>query len=622
MIPTRASTFLLVQYFVLAGVSCSDAGTSSGSPSGGNSAATGGSSSYPGTGGLVGATGATTGAGGNATTGPTGGSAGTGGAWSTGGTSAAGTSSSGGSGPVGGSAPVGGGTNTVGGTSSRGGNSAVGGAQPSGGTSTTGGRSVGGRGGQSSGGTSADGGANPGGGTSSSGGSAPAGGTTSATGGSSGSTDCSFTVDKSVSSKMATVGIVQWSTTLSNPSSAQIVYMLDNAGADILNEGGTAPVDVTPANKRTLLLGLKPSSNYTFHIEATGPNGTCTSPDYTLTTGALSGAPSVTRTVSNASGLAKGFVVTSTGQGGGGMGGGSAYVIDADGTVVWYAAAPSQCSRALMDWEGANMWMLSLNVGNSNGEMRYLSMDGETGQNNVSGLSSAHHDFTVAPGGIVAAMVWASSGNDPESNLIERSPDGTLTTKFKIGSNLYVGGQSAMGGGTGSFHCNAIHYHQADDSYTIADRNPNLMVKATRTGSPVWQIGGNCSGAPAPKCAPGDWQVNHGHDFDKNGNLVFFNNGGGGGGMGGGGGSTHIFELKITDSGTFSTSVVKDFTSSNSSNVLGDVQRLPNGNTLITYSSAGVLLEVDASWATVQTLKGSFGYSNWRETLYGPPSRI
>jgi hypothetical protein len=631
MTSTRVSTLLLVPYFVLSGVSCSDGGTASGSPTdettGGSGGAVGGSSAYQATGGMVGASGASSGAGGDTVSGTTGGvSAGgsqaTGGAWTNGGnTAAGGTSSSGGNTAPGGGRSSGG-NNVVGGTSSSGGNTAVGGAQSSGGTSTTGGRSFGGRGGQSSGGTSANAGATSGGGASSSGGSTSAGGNTSATGGSSGSTDCTFDVTPSTSSKIATVGIVQWSTSLSNVSSAKIVYTLDNAGADILNKGGTAPVDVTQANHRTLLLGLKPSSKYTFHVEATGANGTCTSPDYSLTTGALSGAPSVTRTVSNASASAKGFIVTSTGQGGGGMGGGSgsAYIIDADGTVVWYAAAPSQCSRALMDWEGANMWMLSLNVQNGGGEMRYVSMDGETGQNNVSGLSSAHHDFTVVPGGIVAAMVWASSGNDPESNLIERSPDGTLTTKFKIGSNLYLGGQSAMGGGSGTFHCNSIHYHQADDSYSIADRNPNLMVKATRTGSPVWQIGGNCSGAPAPKCASGDWQVNHGHDFDKNGNLLFFNNGQGGG-MGGGG-SSHVFELKITDSGTFSTSVVKDFTSGNSSNVLGDVQRLPNGNTLITYSTAGVMLEVDASWATIQTLKGSLGYSNWRETLYGPPSRI
>ena len=51
------------------------------------------------------------------------------------------------------------------------------------------------------------------------------------------------------------------------------------------------------------------------------------------------------------------------------------------------------------------------------------------------------------------------------------------------------------------------------------------------------------------------------------------------------------------------------------------MQRLPNGNTLITYSTDGVILEVDPSWATVQTLTGSYGYADWRETLYGPPPR-
>ena len=92
------------------------------------------------------------------------------------------------------------------------------------------------------------------------------------------------------------------------------------------------------------------------------------------------------------------------------------------------------------------MWMLALNANNDVGEMRYVSMDGQTSQTNVSGLSSAHHDFTVLPGGVVAAMVWASTGIDPESNLIERTRDGAQKTVFKIGSNLYVGGPSPLGG--------------------------------------------------------------------------------------------------------------------------------------------------------------------------------
>lgn len=414
---------------------------------------------------------------------------------------------------------------------------------------------------------------------------------------------------------MPTVGIVEWSTTLSDLSSAKIVYTLDATSTSVLNQGGIAPVDLEKNNRRTLLLGLKQSSNYEFRIEATSSSGaTCVSDAYTLPrTGTLTGAPSITRTAANASAQAKGFIVTS-----GGMNGSGAYIIDADGDVVWYAASPSQCSRARMDYEGQNVWMLALNVGNSGGEMRYVSMDGQTSKNNVSGLSGAHHDFTVVPGKI-AAMVWASSGNDPESNLVEMASDGSgsATTVFKIGANLYVGGSSAFGGGTNRFHANAIVYNAWDDSFTIADRNPNLFVKVSRSGALQWQFGGSCSNAPAGagKCVAGDWRVNHGHQLLENGRFVFFNNGSSG--------ASHVLEYTLVTSGaTMSATLVKDFTSGGTASmVLGDAQRLPNGNTLITYSVSGQILEVDPAWATVQTLRGSFGYADWRETLYGPPLR-
>ena len=66
---------------------------------------------------------------------------------------------------------------------------------------------------------------------------------------------------------------------------------------------------------------------------------------------------------------------------------------------------------------------------------------------------------------------------------------------------------------------------------------------------------------------------------------------------------------------------------------LGDVQRLPGGNTLVTYSNDDsviheithdqgnprLVLEIDLG----AEMRGpSLGYSMWRETLYGPPSDI
>jgi hypothetical protein len=59
--------------------------------------------------------------------------------------------------------------------------------------------------------------------------------------------------------------------------------------------------------------------------------------------------------------------------------------------------------------------------------------------------------------------------------------------------------------------------------------------------------------------------------------------------------------------------------------VMGDVMRLPNGNTIIAFSTKGVLLEVDANGTVLQELSwplgASFGYVTKRATLYGAPPR-
>jgi hypothetical protein len=575
------------------GLACADVGSSGGlAGNGGRS----GTEVTAGTGG--------NGSGGNIATG---GSMSSGGSPATGGVSASGgTSADGGM--------NGGGTSGVGGM--RGGGGTSGGSKGTGGAAATGGASRTG-GGSGSGGVKGTGGAAGGAGTTGRGTGGGSGGTTSVNPG-----ECAITVtSKTTSSQMATVGVVEWSTTLSNPSKAQIVYSLNNAGSGVLNKGGIAPVDLGKANYRTLLLGLKPSSTYSFHVEATAADGsTCKSADTTLTTGTLSGAPTVTRTATKPTAQAVGFTIMTGGVNhSGGSGITQAFIVDADGVVVWTASAPSQCSRARLDYEGNNMWMMALNVGNTGGEMRYVSMDGATKQNNVSGLSKSHHDFTVLKGGVVATMAWSTSGTDPESDLLERSADGKVTTAFHVGSNLYKGGPGLMGGSGNGYHCNSLLYHESDDSYTIGDRNPSSFVKVTRAGKPVWQFGGDCSGAPAPKCASGSWSVNHGHQLLDNGNFLFFSNG-----TYRSTSPSNVLEYSLSTSGTMQANLVKSYASPSKSHSdsLGDVQRLPNGNTLTTFSNDGLVEEVDSSWNVVQTIEASsFGYSDWRETLYGPPPR-
>jgi hypothetical protein len=63
--------------------------------------------------------------------------------------------------------------------------------------------------------------------------------------------------------------------------------------------------------------------------------------------------------------------------------------------------------------------------------------------------------------------------------------------------------------------------------------------------------------------------------------------------------------------------------------ILGDVQRLPNGDTLIDYSLATEMREISPAGEVVQTIqafsqtgsKRQFGYADFRQSLYGPPLR-
>jgi hypothetical protein len=259
-----------------------------------------------------------------------------------------------------------------------------------------------------------------------------------------------------------------------------------------------------------------------------------------------------------------------------------------------------------MDYEGENLWMIALNVLNSGGEMRYVSMDGEQEQRDVAGLEFAHHDFTVMPGGKVAALVWREPGVDPESDLVVRSPDGTVQRPFTIGRNLYL---------SDTFHANAIHYVPFDESFTISDRNPNLLVKVGASGALDWQVGGTCAGAPTgDRCVPGAWQVNHGHHLLEDGKLLVFSNGDSG--------SSQVMELQLNDRpSSFTATLVNEHTDDIAGRTLGDVQRLPGRNTLVTHSSDGTIIELDSSWNEVQRFSVRVGYSSWRPTLYGPPSR-
>ena len=421
---------------------------------------------------------------------------------------------------------------------------------------------------------------------------------TAGTGGSAGASGCTITAASSLSTAIPTVGIVTFTTNLLGITGAQIRFGLASTGPTM-----TAPVDLSEPSYRTLLLGMKASRAYVFRIVLTSGAGTCTSQDYPITTGPLSSlVRRLTTAIADAGAHAPGFIVF-------GNGGNLVSIVDAaDGEPVWGSYVRALPSRAHMSWDGKDMYVVSQNasVSVTTGNLLKMSMDGTVVEDRLSGIAAAaHHDFAVIPGG-VAALQWLRSG-DTANAVVERATDGTLTTVVADLAALY------QGNSVSGFHPNSIHYHPWDDSYTIGDTFPRLYVKITRTGELVWQFGGS-----APKDPTKHFQVtwsgeNHGHQLLADGTFLFFNNLS----------TARVFRL---DTASMTATSVLTYQASGdgaSSGALGDVQRLRNGNILVTFSTGGAIHEIDSSGKLVATFRteaqGQFSYAEFRETLYGPP---
>jgi hypothetical protein len=412
---------------------------------------------------------------------------------------------------------------------------------------------------------------------------------------------CTFEVTPSVSKTIPTVGIVEFKSTAANPTAARIEFGLDTS------YGMTAPVDLTAANYRTLLLGMKAARTYHYRIVATSDGQECASQDYTIQTGALAtGLPDLDVTTSKADAVAPGFLVTAQYQGvtGGGGQRGLAYILDKDGDYVWwyFVAGTTDLSRAAMSFDGKHMWMSKANVPSGSAKVVRVAMDGSGEEDFSTQFKGQNHDFVVLPDETVAFIAY-DNGCD---KISLRAPNGTV--RDVINSGEVVGATMC--------HCNALQYSPEDQTLVVSELNTNTYFKVKLTGELVWKLGGNQSDFTGEGA---NWDRQHGLDLLGTDRLVIFNNGG----MAGGAGSLAI-EIKLdltakTAARVWTYSAMPAIRNS----VMGDVQRLDNGNTMITYSTQGILYEVDSSSNIVQSIEwpigGAVGYSMKRTTLYGPP---
>ncbi|HTQ02960.1 MAG TPA: hypothetical protein VMI54_03855 [Polyangiaceae bacterium] len=387
-----------------------------------------------------------------------------------------------------------------------------------------------------------------------------------------------------------TVGIVTWSVAATGISTAHIDFGLDTT------YGMTAPVDLTQMDYRTLLLGMKPAKTYHFRITASDGTKTYTSDDQTVTTGAKTTAnPLTSFTVKNAASLPKGFFITSFWQGTNSK---LPFIFDTDGDVVWWytenqGESTDGISRARMSADSQSIWLV--NEALTGNPLRRVTMDGLTTQTYSN--TKASHDIAAVSADTMAYLDYSESDCN---SIFEINNAGTYKEVFE------PTGVTGPGMSFPSCHGNSVRYSKTNDFYVYSDWQEDVAV-VNRSGALQWLLSKKVSGGHS---AWGGEQ--HGTQLLDSSILIFANMGTAG--------KSQAVEYDLNGQ------LVHAFSANGGSNVtnFGDVQRLSNGNTIITYSTSSLMQEVDSSDTVVLEVKGSgsFGYVEFRDSLYGPPLDI
>ncbi len=399
-----------------------------------------------------------------------------------------------------------------------------------------------------------------------------------------------FSIDARLSSEVrrdapGTVGLVTWSFDTGRPSRAFIEFGLTR------DYGMVAPADLKRSPYRAVLLGMKPRRTYHFRITVEQADGTISrSTDRVLNTGPATNLVTVSkRDVFAPAAREPGFIL-STLLSPSDMNGRLVFIVDADGDIVWWYPVErrgAEITRARISCDGRSLWLIYSNNTGENGELRRVTLDALHSE--TYDIPGASHDITPVTDDIMAFIDYTEAC----SRIVEITPAGDTRVVYDT-ARIFAGGPC---------HSNALRYSATEAVYTLSDLNHHDILQVTRDGELLWRL------EEMPRA---DWSgYQHGHHLlDES--IVIFDNGAPGD-------SAVVRELALEDGET-----IFRYDAGIQSRLLGDVQRLPGGNTLVVYSMAGVIQEIDPEGGRVMSLSipAELGYATWRDSLYGPPPDI
>ena len=241
------------------------------------------------------------------------------------------------------------------------------------------------------------------------------------------------------------------------------------------------------------------------------------------------------------------------------------------------------------------------------------------GLSNTLAAPDLHHDFAVLPDGSLAWLAYdlrdTDDGPQRGDKLTERAPDGSLQTVWSSWDHYDYETAPQETASASWSHANALRFDEARDEYQIGLRNYGHIVGVDRTTGEInWTFGED-----------GDFSLEHGGAFPTQQHhfhlyedtLVLFDNGP----------REDLDSNAVAYALNWKAMSAREIWRFGSdpplySYGLGDADRLPNGNTLVTWSSLGQIDEVspsgDVVWRLNTALGAAIGYVDWLETLNLP----
>lgn len=409
-----------------------------------------------------------------------------------------------------------------------------------------------------------------------------------------------------VSAEVASILYLDWT----NPESLS-TYVRFGPEGDLRYQ---TPASAAGTAGQAMLLGMPASTEVFFEIVNAADDAVIGSSSGT--TGALPAAFSP-MTATGSDGF-DGFVTTSLiGQVSGPV------IVDHAGNYVWWFDDTADWTISGARMSADRQWIIYTNQPKATvvdeGELVKVSIDGKTVERYT--IPGCHHDFVEMPDGSI--IVLSQDTRDLDGNeavgdqLISLAPDGTQTVVWNIFDNWpeATWSTNVEDDSVNWSHGNAIDYDADNDAWIMSFRNFNSVASIdVQSGDVQWVLGGQLS----------DWTLVSDerdpfvkqHQFDLlDGSIVLMDDGDANRGW------SRAVEFSLPEGGGTAEEIWAWKPSPPIQTlVLGDVDRLDNGDTMVMFTTAGQLSVVSEAgkerWKLNTDLGLGMGYFHRVDSLY------